>query len=83
MIKTIATKDGSINVQMTAQEISARQESEDAYMAALPENNILEQITDLKSQITKDRLVDAMCTDDGMKWLKQINDQITALREKI
>lgn len=70
-------------VDMTADEIAAKQASDDAYVIVAVKNDIKKQILALESTTTQRRLREAILTDGGKKWLTDIDTQIQTLRGQL
>ena len=80
MIKTIATPDGGIHVEMTAAEIAERAAEVAANEAAQPRLDIIAEIGRLEQQQTPRRLREAL-TDPT--FINDLGAQIAALRAKL
>lgn len=83
MKRIIATLDGQIEVELTADEIAARQSAEAIEAALSARRNILSQLQALDAQITNRRLTEAFLTDEGKAWLQNIETQKEALRQQL
>lgn len=73
--------DGEL-VDMTADEIAARNAEVAAELALQPQQLIKQQIQALEAQITDRRIREAILGSDS-GWLRDINNQIAALRAQL
>jgi hypothetical protein len=82
MIKTIAAPPGQEcqHIEMTADEIAARQAEEAAVAAAAPRRDLLAQIANLEAQQTPRRIREAL---KDPTFMNALDAQVSALRAKL
>lgn len=66
MIKTIATPNGAVHVEMTSEEIALRQAEETKFLSELPMKQWVQKIqeTDIKLRRTEEDLIDAKTEEE-------------------
>lgn len=82
LYRTIATIDGGINVEMTAEEIAIREAEEATHLTAQPRLDILAKIANLEAQQTPRRIREHLL-NPADPFLADLDAQISSLRASL
>ena len=70
-------------IELTPAEVAEREAEEKAWNDSKPSRDTIRQIEELENSVTPRRLREAICTNVGEVWLRQLDKEIESLRASL